>query len=76
MNKETKQQWIVYGFFIEFICGVKKGIWCEIKKCKTYEDALKNARSINNEGVILNSYSAFKIIERTYTDEKVFDSRE
>ena len=67
------KKWIVYGLFVSF--PEKSESWHELRTFSSFNDALIAASNKNENGVFVNGYLAFKIIERTYTDEIVYNSK-
>ena len=73
LMSHMEKRWVLFGLFISL--PEKEETWTELKSYQTYEEAILNASNSQN-GIIVNGYVAFKIIERTYNDKIVFDSHQ
>ena len=58
------------------VCAVFKNAEYELETFKTYRAARERIEAVAKEGKLIEGYQGLKIIERTSTYKKVYDSRE
>ena len=58
------------------VCAVFKNAEYKLEKFKTYRAARERIEAVSKKGMLIEGYRGLKIIERTSTYKKVYDSRE